>query len=100
MAGYDQTVSDYLGFVDVPDDGRVDLPDDERLIEAIESLWGLLNDAGARAVGEAFLVSERGVREHYAKLAETLGDSPGEESWDEMVDQSLERYRNQQRLAP
>ena len=100
MAGDDQTVSDYLAFVDVPDDGRVDLPDDERLIEAIESLWGLLDEAGARAVGEAFLVSERGVREHYARLAETLGDPPGEESWDEMMAESLEHYRSRQRLVP
>ncbi len=93
-------IGDFLSLVEVPDDGRVPLPDDARLIDAVGSLWSTLDTAGVRAVGASFEVSERELRERYAALEGNAGGPPSGMTWEELCDEAIERYRREGRLRP
>lgn len=98
----EDTVIEFLEAAVAADSGTpvIELPDDDRLMDAIETLWHELDQAGARAVGEAFMVSERELREQTAKDKEEHGDVAGVASWDDMLARALDKYREQGRLAP
>ncbi len=94
------TIADFLAFVELPEDRRLPLPDDARLLDAIAQAWSLLEDAGVRAVGPAFEISERDVRARYASAGERFGDPPEGTTWEEICEQILEGHRRQGRLVP
>ena len=94
-----ETVSDFLALAEVPDDGRVSIPDDARLIAAVSSLWRLLEEAGVRALGASFEMSEREIRERYAALEETAGEPPRGMTWQQLCEEIVETYRKQGRLT-
>ena len=91
-------VGDYLDLLQVPEDGRVPLPDDARLLDAVAKLWDELDGAGARAIGTSFEISERTVRERFDALEEH--QVPEGSTAQELCEQALERYRRQGRLVP
>lgn len=93
-----EVVGDYVDLLKVPEDGRVPLPDDARLLAAVATLWEQLDDAGARAIGASFEISERTVRERFAGLEDH--QLPTGSSVQELCKDALERYRRQGRLVP
>jgi hypothetical protein len=93
-----ETVLGFLRFVQVPESRRLPIPDDEQLVHAIKTLWAPLDHAGVRAVGKAFLVSERELREMFARTAARSGEPS--ETDDELLERMLDDYRKQGRLGP
>lgn len=72
--------SNWMAEVEVPEDGRVPVLDDERLITAPVQLWDQLDEAGVRGTGAAFNKSEQELREKFSEYAEKYPSEPGESS--------------------